>query len=263
MSEDIIPQQVIVLVTIIIGLIGLYLSSIPFIGIIFSILVTLTAVLLGTNTLRHVGKYSLGTGVPSIVYLLTSIGVIGSITGLTVSIILNNNWLSPIIGLLVTAFVGYCIGIICKYIFNMNIKILTKSLVEIAIASMLAVSGLSTIISMTFIPSSILNMVVKNGFIVLILISVIMAIQNPYNSCMGPNEDQIRTLTLAVSNAFLIITLISFISIISNNYWYFGVIIGVIGWILSFRKFIQYSMLQAASVRWYGLWPKDDKEGKI
>ncbi|MDY2745189.1 MAG: tetrahydromethanopterin S-methyltransferase subunit C, partial [Methanosphaera sp.] len=74
------------------------------------------------------------------------------------------------------------------------------------------------------------------------------------------NEDQYRTLSLAIANAFLMLMVISIISVVSNGYWYVYLVISLIGWIISIRKYFQYTKQQAASVRWYGLWPKNDEE---
>ena len=158
MADDLIPSQIIILSSIVGGLICIALSSIPVVGGIFSIIATILGVICGTNTLRHIGKYSLGTGVPSIVYMLTAAGL-------------------------------------------------------------------------------------------------------PYNSCMGPNEDQYRTLSLSLSNAFLMLIIISIISILNSSYWYIYIIISIIGWLVSFKLYIKYTKQQAALIKWSGLWPNNDEGG--
>ena len=90
------------------------------------------------------------------------------------------------------------------------------------------------------------------------MIMAVMAIQNPYNSCMGPNEDQYRTLSLACSNAFLMLMVISIISILNSQFWMVYLLISLIGWIVFFRKYVIYTKQQAASIRRFGLWPIDD-----
>ena len=35
--------------------------------------------------------------------------------------------------------------------------------------------------------------------------------------------------------------------------------VGVLGWVISFRAFVQASCNDAASTRWAGLWPKVDE----
>lgn len=87
-----------------------------------------------------------------------------------------------------------------------------------------------------------------------------MAIQNPYNSCMGPNEDQIRTLSLSLANAFLMLIIVSLTSILFNSYWYIYLIVSILGWIVFIKKYFKYTKQQAASVRWSGLWPLNDGE---
>jgi tetrahydromethanopterin S-methyltransferase subunit C len=85
-----------------------------------------------------------------------------------------------------------------------------------------------------------------------------MAIQNPYNSCMGSNEDQYRTLSLACSNAFLMLMVSSIISMLNTQYWILYLLISLIGWVIFFRQYVFYTKQQAASVRTFGLWPRDD-----
>ena len=92
------------------------------------------------------------------------------------------------------------------------------------------------------------------------MIMSVMAIQNPYNSCMGANEEQYRTLSLAVSNAFLMLIVLSIISIITNDYWYIYLIISIIGWIISFRRYLKYTTQQVALIKWSGLWPQGDED---
>ena len=120
--------------------------------------------------------------------------------------------------------------------------------------------AMSTLVLSSSDANMIYHYVIENGLIILFMIITVMAIQNPYNSCMGPNEDQYRTLSLAIANAFLMLMVISIISVVSNGYWYVYLVISLIGWIISIRKYFQYTKQQAASVRWYGLWPKNDEE---
>ena len=236
MADDLIPHQIITLVSLAGGLICIYASNISSIGGIFSIIATILGVVYGTNTLRHVGKYSLGTGVPSIVYMLTACGLISSIVGISLSLFVDQSMLFPIISVVIAGLIGLSISLICKYVFNIQVEILSSD------------------------ANMIYHYVIENGLIILFMIITVMAIQNPYNSCMGPNEDQYRTLSLAIANAFLMLMVISIISVVSNGYWYVYLVISLIGWIISIRKYFQYTKQQAASVRWYGLWPKNDEE---
>ena len=203
MSDDVIPQQIILLVSLIGGLVSIYLSIYPY-GTIFSITATILAVIMGANTLRSIGNYSLGTGIPSIVYLLATCGLISMIMAMSVAEYLSNAFIFPVLSLVFSIILAYVISIICRYVFKIEIEILSRSFMGLSMASNLAIMGLSTFLISTYNPSAILSDIVFNGLILLLLFMCVMTIQNPYNSCMGSNEDQLRTLTLALSNTFLI-----------------------------------------------------------
>ena len=260
MSDDLIPNQIITIVAIVGSLICVYASNINIVGGILTIISTVLATVYGTNTLRHVGKYSLGTGVPSIVYMLAAVGLVSYIAGMTLSFCLNQQLLFPIISLIFAVIIAYIVSLICKFIFNIQVEILSKSFISISVASMFAMLSMSAFIAQTYNPSIIYDLVVKNGLIILIMICSVMSIQNPYNSCMGPNEDQYRTLSLSVANAFLMLIVLSILSLITTQYWMLYLVISVICWFAFFRQYVVYSKHQAASIKRYGLWPNDDGE---
>ncbi|OED30229.1 tetrahydromethanopterin S-methyltransferase subunit MtrC [Methanosphaera sp. WGK6] len=260
MADDLIPHQIIILVAVIIGTISIYLSGISIIGGIFSIIATVLAVIMGTNTLRYIGKYSLGTGVPSIIYMLTACSLVSVLAGLFLSLSLNQSILFPIFSLIIAVIVSLIVALICKTVFKIQVEILPKSFMLIALAATLSIVSMSTLIVSTHDAISIYNHVIKTGLIILLMIITVMAIQNPYNSCMGPNEDQYRTLALAMSNAFLMLIVVSMISLLNNAFWYIYLIISFIGWIITIKQYFKYTKQQAASIRWSGLWPNSDDE---
>ena len=99
--------------------------------------------------------------------------------------------------------------------------------------------------------------VVATGFIAVLFIMCTMAIQHPFNACLGPNEDQLRTLKCACSTAFLSMTLTGLMSVTTGGIgWFVVFVVGLIGWIISFRSFVLASCNDAASTKWAGLWPK-------
>lgn len=258
MADDLIPNQIITLVTIIGGLLCIYGTNISILGGVLAIVASILAAVLGTNTLRHVGKYSLGTGVPSIVYMLTAVALVSYLTGIVVSLYLNQTWIFPLISLIIAAIISLTVSEICKHIFNIQIEILSKSFISIAVASLLLMMSMSTLVAKSYEPSLIIDNVINNGMIIFIMIASVMVIQNPYNACMGPNEDQYRTLSLSVANGFLMLVILSAISLLTTEYWIYYMIISVIGWFIFFRKYVLYTKHQAASIRRYGLWPIDD-----
>ena len=84
-----------------------------------------------------------------------------------------------------------------------------------------------------------------------------MAIQHPFNACLGPNEDQVRTLKCGASTAFLSMIITGILAISAGGYaWFAIIVVGLIGWYISFKMFVDASCEAAASVKWSGLWPK-------
>jgi tetrahydromethanopterin S-methyltransferase subunit C len=258
MAEDLIPNQIVMLAAIIIGILCIYGSSLPVIGGILVILSSIMATVYGTNTLRYIGKYSLGTGVPSIVYMLSAVALVAYVSAVMISIYLNQPIAFPILAILIVIVLSFVVSLICRYVFKIQVEILSKSFISISLASLLLMISMSSLIAQTYTSSVIYGQVIQNGIILLIMIMSIMAIQNPYNSCMGPNEDQYRTLSLACSNALLMLMVSSIISMLNTQYWILYLLISLIGWVIFFRQYVFYTKQQAASVRTFGLWPRDD-----
>ena len=70
-------------------------------------------------------------------------------------------------------------------------------------------------------------------------------------------SDQVRTLKCAASTAFLAMTITGLMSITTGGLGCFVVfLVGLIGWVISFRAFVVASITDAASTKWAGLWPK-------
>lgn len=258
MAEDLIPNQIILLVSVILGTLCIYASSLEVIGGVFAILAAILATVYGTNTLRHVAKYSLGTGVPSIVYMLTSVGLVSYISSMIISSYMDMAIAFPIVGIILSALIATIVSLVCKHIFKIKVEVLSKSFISISVASLLLMIAMSCLIAKTYKPDMIYELVIQNGLILLIMLLSVMAIQNPYNACMGPNEDQYRTLSLAVSNTFMMLIVISVISMLNTQYWILYLAISVIGWFIFFNKYVNYTKQQAASIRTFGLWPKGD-----
>lgn len=258
MAEDLIPNQIIMLVTLLLGILCIYASDLQVIGGVLGIIASVLATVYGTNTMRHIGKYSLGTGVPSIAYMLAAVALVGYISALIISLYLDISMLFPILAIVIVTILSFIISLICKYVFKIQVEILSKSFISISIASLLLMMGMSSLIAQTYNASVIYEQIIQNGIILLLMIMAVMAIQNPYNSCMGPNEEQYRTLSLSCSNAFLMLMITSIISMINTQYWILYLLISMLGWVIFFKQYVVYTKQQAASIKTFGLWPKND-----
>jgi len=240
------------------GLICIYLGG--FLGDNGSVIAAIGAVLAivwGADAIRRVASYGLGTGVPSIGYMSLSVGVISALAGLALATILKMAILGPIAGFAIAVIIGAIIAIVATKIVGMKIPIMLQCTVEIAGAATLSILGFAVAIAGSYDMTAIFENVVATGFIAVLFIMCTMAIQHPFNACLGPNEDQLRTLKCAASTAFLSMIIVGLLSATTGGLgWFVVLVIGLIGWIVSFRAFVLASINDAASTRWAGLWPK-------
>ena len=241
------------------GLLCIYLSGFlgDVIGPVVAGLGAVCAIIWGADAIRRVASYGLGTGVPSIGYMSLSVGVISALAGLSLAGILKMPIAGPIASFVVAVIIGAIIAIVATKIVGMKIPIMLQCTVEIAGAATLSILGFAVAIAGSYDMTAILDNVVATGFIAVLFIMCTMAIQHPFNACLGPNEDQVRALKCAASTAFLSMTLTGLMSITTGGLgWFIVFIVGLIGWVISFRSFVLASCNDAASTKWAGLWPK-------
>jgi tetrahydromethanopterin S-methyltransferase subunit C len=268
------------------GLLGLYIVGFSnlfgeighIIGPLFAALGGVCAIVWGADAIRRVASYGLGTGVPSIGYMSLGIGILGALAGLALAhtTLFGSEameslgevggllpLLAPILALLVAMLLGLIVALVATKIIKMKIAVLERCTAEIAGAAGLSVLCFSAAIAGSFAFPMILALVVAPGFIALFFILVTMAIQHPFNACLGPNEDQVRTLKLAAATGFLCMVITGLMTIVNPTLtvdgfpaWIVILLVGLIGWIISFKSYVTASLKQAASVKWAGLWPK-------
>jgi len=271
-SGGAIGPEKLLLLGIIGGLIGIYAVQFdPVFGPVLASLGAVCAIIWGADAIRRVASYGLGTGVPSIGYMSLSIGIIGALTGIAIVTLSFmgglgdiGSYLGPILALIIAMVLGLIVGVIAKKIIGMKIPILERCTAEISGAAALSVLGFSATLAGTYELAGILATVIAPGFIVLFFIMNTMAIQHPFNACLGPNEDQVRTLKLAAATAFLAMVIVGLLTIINPApnmslgipVWVAVIVVGAVGWLISFRAFVLASFEAAASVKWAGLWPK-------
>jgi tetrahydromethanopterin S-methyltransferase subunit C len=243
------------------GLIFIYLSTFnATIGPLFACLGGVCAIIWGSDAIRRVASYGLGTGVPSIGYMSLGAGIVAGLAGLAIAAQFNMIFLGPIAALIFGMIIGLIIAVVAKKVVGMKIPVLERCTTELAGAAALSVVAFSAAIAGSIDFTAILNQVVATGFIALLFILNTMAIQHPYNACLGPNEDQVRTLKCAASTAFLSMIIVGICTIpIGHSAWLIVIVVGLIGWIIAFRSFVQASYEAAASVKWSGLWPKTEE----
>ena len=241
------------------GLLCIYLSGFlsDILGPAIAAIGAVLAIVWGADAIRRVASYGLGTGVPSIGYMSLSVGVISALAGLALADTLKMAIAGPIVGFIIAVIIGAIIAIVATKIVGMKIPIMLQCTIEIAGAATLSILGFAVAIAGSYDMAAIFENVVATGFIAVLFIMCTMAIQHPFNACLGPNEDQLRTLKCACSTAFLSMTIVGLLSATTGGLgWFVVLVIGLIGWIVSFRAFVLASINDAASTKWSGLWPK-------
>lgn len=241
------------------GLLCIYLSGFlgDVIGPVLAGIGAVLAIIWGADAIRRVASYGLGTGVPSIGYMSLSVGVISALAGIALATTLKMPIAGPIAGFVIAVIIGAVIAIVATKIVGMKIPIMLQCTVEIAGAATLSILGFAVAIAGSYDMAAIFEHVVATGFIAVLFIMCTMAIQHPFNACLGPNEDQVRTLKCACSTAFLSMTITGLMSVTTGGLgWFIVFIVGLIGWIISFRAFVTASCNDAASTKWAGLWPE-------
>jgi tetrahydromethanopterin S-methyltransferase subunit C len=268
-----IPQDTILMYGLIVSVVCIYLTYInqltgtywfSFLGGIGAI----AALWWGSNTIKHLCSYGLGTGVPSA-------GMIAFGTGAMAMVFATKFGLAaPIVAVLVAGVTGAVIGYIANSIVNMNIPVMIKSLCELAVVGALTMLGFAAMCAgsfafndlviaagtdsiMTVIPG--LGVIIQTGgpifgasviggsVLAVIFIAGAMAIQHPFNACLGPNESQDRTLMLAAEVGFLTmigmaIMSYAFIDGISAT---ITLVVALIGWKYTFIKYVELSKRDA------------------
>lgn len=243
------------------GLLGVYATPIPTLGPLFAALGGVCAIIWGADAIARVASYGLGTGVPSIGYMSLAIAIVGSIAGLAGALMPGvPAMLGPLFGFVLAMVLGAIVALIGKKVVKMKIPVLVQCTTELSGAAALSVLGFSAAIAGSYSMSAILTAVVSTGFIGLLFIMNTMAIQHPFNACLGPNESRVRTLKLASATGFMSMAIVGLLGIGLSKAWWLIAVIGAIAWFISIRAFIQSSEEDAASVKWAGWWPKEGEQ---
>jgi tetrahydromethanopterin S-methyltransferase subunit C len=257
-----IPQSQTIALGVVGGLVGIYLLPFagPVLGPLFAALGAVAAIIWGADAIRRVASYGLGTGVPSIGYMSLAIGIVGGLAGIAGTFVFGTGLsiLGPIMGLIIAMIVGAIVALVGKKVVKMKIPVLVQCTAELSGAAALSVIGFSAAIAGSIAMPLIQLTVINTGFIALLFIMNTMAIQHPFNACLGPNENQTRTLKLAASTAFMSMAIVGLISIGISSAWWLIALIGALAWFVSIRSFLQASEEDAASFKWSGMWPKEE-----
>jgi len=222
----------------------------------FGGLAAVVALLWGTDTIKHLCSYGLGTGVPSAGMIALGSGVVAALFGATTGIF------APIVTVIIAAIIGAVAGLMANAVVRMDIPVMVVSLIELAIVGAMTVLGLAAMAcgtfeflgmitgTVTFLGFTMLTYetsVIGGGIIAVIFMLGAIAIQHPFNACLGPGEQQDRTLMLAAECGFLSMIPVAIISFafIGAYAALIALVISIIGWLYTYQQYIELSKRDA------------------
>lgn len=270
-----VPHQKILIAGLVLALIGLYLSYLNVLTgtqmfSFFGGLAAIAALIWGSHTIKVLASYGIGTGVPSLGMIAFGSGVIAYLFASKFGIY------APIIAIIIAAIVGLILGYLANNVVSMHIPVMIKSLTELAVVGALTLMGYSALMTGSFTFSAlttgsmtILGMPVPSyqasfiggALVATLFLLAAIAIQHPFNACLGPGWKQDRMLMLTAECGFLTMMLASIMSIalISAGAAILSFIIGLVGWYYTYSKYICLSKRDAAA--WLDMKPIPELEG--
>jgi len=236
----------------------------------FGGLATVAALVWGSHAIKNLCSYGIGTGVPSAGMIAFGSGVIAMLFATKYGI------LAPVVAVILAAVIGVILGYVANNILNMRIPVMIQSLVEMAIIGALVLMGYAAMMTGSFEFSSLTTGSVsflglslpsyQASFIGGALIATAfmlgaIAIQHPFNACLGPNWTQDRMLMLAAECGFLsmITAAVMSMPLIPMSAALVSLFVAIIGWYYTYSKYIELSRRDAAA--WLDSKPIPDVEG--
>jgi tetrahydromethanopterin S-methyltransferase subunit C len=238
----------------------------------FGGLAVVTALIWGSHTIKVLCSYGIGTGVPSAGMIAFGSGVMAML--LATKPIFGMG--APIVALVLAAVIGFILGYVSNNILNMKIPAMVQALTEMAAVGALSLMGFAALITggftfagLTTGTISMLGMTVSSnqisfiggGLIAVAFLLGAIAIQHPFNACLGPGWKQDRMLMLTAECGFLsmIVAAIMSFALISAGSAIISLIIAIAGWAYTYDQYICLSKRDAAA--WLDAKPIPEMEG--
>jgi tetrahydromethanopterin S-methyltransferase subunit C len=243
----------------------LKVSYFAFLGAVGAIL----AVLWGADAVRRICKYGIGTGVPSIGMLAFGMGLLATLLGLKIGDYLVTQtgssyaiYAGPIVALILSLIQGAIIGYIANAVLKMKIPTMQIGMIFIAGAASIILMGFTTTITGSFDYSSMVKYVFSTGFIAPLFMIGALPMLHPFNACLGPDEDQRRTLTLAVEASLLSTMMFGLMSLAvfqtSMLSSLITIVLGLLAWIYAYLAYFAKVKESGVPILATGVLPKKE-----
>ncbi|MBE0521210.1 MAG: tetrahydromethanopterin S-methyltransferase subunit C [Candidatus Methanoperedenaceae archaeon] len=253
-DESLIKRNKLIIIAVVSGLSGIYLS--PYFPALAAI-GAIVAVVWGADAIRRVAAYGLGTGVPSIGQLALGMGIVASMFGL--AIVGSVPLAGPVVALVTASVFGLITGLFAQHVIKMNIPVMISGMTEIAAAGSLIIVGFGSAAAGSYVFGTFVQNIFSSGIVLVIFWMGAMSILHPFNATLGPDEKQKRTLFLAVSTGAVTMTIIGVAAtMILGSAGIITMVIGIVLWLVFYKKFWDEVYKDAASVVGTGLIPKTE-----
>lgn len=275
-----VPHQKVMIVGLIFAIVCIYLTYLNVLTktemfSFFGGLAAVAALVWGSSTIKVLCSYGIGTGVPSAGMVSFGSGVIAMLFATKFGI------MSPIVAVILAAVIGAILGFIANSVLAMKIPVMVKSLIELAMVGSLTLMGFTALITGSFnfsvlsapgmvltigaagltATTSYLTSYIGGALIATIFLLGAIAVQHPFNACLGPNWTQDRMLMLACECGFISMIVASLMALpfMRIDAVLISIIVSVIGWYYTYAKYFELSRRDAAA--WLDLSPIPEQEG--
>jgi len=268
-----VPHQKILIAGVISTLVCLYLTYLNVLTgtemfSFFGGLAVVAALIWGSHTIKILCSYGIGTGVPSAGMIAFGSGVIAMLLATKFGI------LAPIVAAVLAAIIGFILGYLANNVLNMKIPAMVQALTEMAVVGALTLMGFAALMTGGFTFAGLTTLAAPgtalltnaHSFLGGCLIAVAfllgaIAIQHPFNACLGPGWKQDRMLMLTAECGFLsmIVAAVMSFALVSAGSALVSLIIAIIGWVYTYCQYMVLSKRDAAA--WLDAKPIPDVEG--
>jgi tetrahydromethanopterin S-methyltransferase subunit C len=248
-------------------------SYFAFLGAAGAILATVW----GADAVRKICKYGIGTGVPSIGMLAFGMGLLATLLGLKLGdyLVLNGMGsevvkgvpmgllIGPVAAVVLALVQGYIIGFIAQNILKMKIPTMQVGMTMIAGAASLIYMGYTVTITGFFDFGPMVTNVISTGFIAPVFIVGALPMLHPFNACLGPDENQRRTLTLGVEAALMSTVVFGLLSLYvfkdDPAVSVITIVLGLVAWLYAYMAYWQKVKESGVTIMATGLLPKKEE----
>jgi len=211
----------------------------------FGGLAAIAALAWGSDTIKMLNSYGLGTGVPSA-------GMIGFGSGVGAMLLATQSgFAAPLVAVIIAALTGLVLGYLANSVLMMKIPVMTRCLTELSIVGALTMLGLTALVCGSFpvgFSAGEPDLFIRGGLVFSAFILGAIALQHPWNAVL-PTGKQDRMFMLALECGFLTMMMGAVMSFVflSTVAAVVSLAIAAAGWGYTYCRYFALSRRDAAA----------------